>query len=357
MIRQVIRLIILASLAGLISSACGISQEAAATMTASVWTPTPVPSTATPIPTPVPYNLNVKVNDELSQPITLAYVSVNELGEGYRLVDEKGEVFFENLPGENVSLVITAPGYLPADKSETINRGENNIEVMLNQDPAGFKPAEACRQEETLVAIEDFQDSQIQEWKGVMEKIEFNMPGWLIQADLENTENQVLIASAAPDYIGVGYTGLSGEEGVNFTNVVWRLKLKVTNLNNHIVFWIRTKVNEETGKPTTYLVRILKDRVAVIRHQVVGEDFAQVASGRALKNNKWYNFEIAYFNGTISVWIDGNQWATYTDPQPWDEGGIGLNIEMNEDTDAVYYFDDFALCELNAPFETIIKEE
>ena len=54
-------------------NACGPSEEAIATMTASVWTPTPEPTLT---PTPIPYDLALSLADNEGNLINMAYVMV-----------------------------------------------------------------------------------------------------------------------------------------------------------------------------------------------------------------------------------------------------------------------------------------
>ena len=76
-----------------------------------------------------------------------------------------------------------------------------------------------------------------------------------------------------------------------------------------------------------------------------------------LKEGQWYDFEISTFNGLTEVWVDGEQKISYTDPKPFEEGTIGIEVHLFDGSTSVYYFDNIAVCGLSAPFETIIQPE
>ena len=113
----------------LVLSGCGPSAEQIATMTASVWTPTP-PPTATPLPTatPIPYDLTAKVLDESGAPIAGASIVLPQSGsEEPVLADASGQHQWTNLPGPDVTLKASAPGYLPGEQAGTVDRGPSEL--------------------------------------------------------------------------------------------------------------------------------------------------------------------------------------------------------------------------------------
>jgi len=330
---------------------CGPSEEAIATMTAAAWTPTPLP-TAT--PTPIPYGLRISITDEESTPVSFAYVLLQELSEDMHAVDEGGQVSFGGLPGDSVTLDITASGYLPSQVSETIERGDNEISVMLKQDPSGYLPSQACREDETLLYIEDFQDGKAQDWDQIMASIEYNAPGWLIQPDTEEPDNQILIAANNPDFANTDY---NQNDFNQFSNAVWRIKVKYEGKDNDMFLnWLHGFTEGGEYRYTIQFgggVHLGLQRLEFPEpgHFNVGNTLKQLAE------NQWYIFEISTFNSTTEVWLDGDKMVSYTDPHPHEVGTIGLEVHLFEGSNSIYYFDNMAVCGLSAPFETIITPE
>ena len=327
---------------------CGPSEEAIATMTAAAWTPTPLP---TPTPTPIPYGLRVSITDKESIPISFAYVLLQELGEDMHEVDDGGQVSFGGLPGDTVTLDVSAPGYFSSQVSETIERGENEISVILKQDPGGYLPSQACREDETLLYIEDFQDGKAQNWGPITNSLEYNVPGWLIQPDTEKPDNQILIATNSSDFANSDYDRLDP-----FSNAVWRIKVKFEgNDNDMFLNWLHGGTDEGDWR---YTIQFGGPAMLDLGRLQMPEP-GHFSTGRSgwLKENQWYDFEISTFNGTTEVWLDGDNRISYTDPHPLEGGTIGLEVHLFEGSNSIYYFDNIAVCGLSAPFETIIIPE
>ena len=121
--------------------------------------PTPVPPSATPIPptptptaTPIPYDLTVTILDSEGSPIANAVIDIDGV---IGTAGEDGAASWENLPGEAITIKVSAPGYFPAEVSQTIERGENQLEVVMDPDPSGLLPANACAPGEKLLYIDD----------------------------------------------------------------------------------------------------------------------------------------------------------------------------------------------------------
>jgi hypothetical protein len=331
-------------------TSCGPSEEAIATMTAAAWTPTPLP-TAT--PTPVPYAVDLAVADEEANPLPFAKVVVQEMGEDYYEVDDIGTVGFKDLPGETVTLDVTAPGYLPAQVSETVERGDNDMVVVLKQDPGGYLPGQACRAEETLLYIEDFQDGLAQGWGPIMASIDYNAPGWSIEPDSENADNQILIAANNSSFSNSDYDELSEP----FTNAVWRIKVKLENTDTDMFLnWLHAPTDGGEHRFTLQFGGPAQVDLGRLQMPDAGH-FSVGGAGKRLKENQWYDFEISTFDATTEVWIDGTKWISYTDPKPFSGGTIGIEVHLFEGSQSIYYFDDIAVCSLNAPFETIYTAE
>ena len=67
----------------------------------------------------------------------------------------------------------------------------------------------------------------------------------------------------------------------------------------------------------------------------------------------WHLFEISFFDGVITVTIDGKQGISWSDPEPWEGGTISL--EPSPEGDTIMYYDNLAVCELTAPMQTIVE--
>ncbi len=336
--------VLLVSLLVILLISCGPSEEAIATMTDAAWTPTPLP-TAT--PTPIPYGLKVKVMDESNNPITLAYVHLAEAGDEVLAVDEAGEVIFQGLPVDNVSLAVSGPGYLPAESTQTIERGENTIEILLKQDPYGLLPADACSAGETLIMVEDLQDQLMQDWGDLTSRFESGAPGVEIIEDINQPSNWVLKAynTTKPGHFQIG----SYDEHLGDAVVRFRTR---NNGGQHLhVGWHHTNAYR-------YIAFIYADegggRVEKFEEP---NNFAAFNFGGFIGDGEWHTIEISTFNGVYEIWIDGvQQGSSWQDKKPLMPGTFFLDADFWE-PDRITEFDDISVCELSAPFETIITPE
>jgi hypothetical protein len=155
---------------------CGPSPEQIATMTAAAWTPTPAP-TAT--PTPIPYGLTVHVTDESGAGVGATIVLLESGSDAPVRTDASGTYTWPSVNGPSGNLEVTAPGYHAASQPVTLERGPNELAVMLQRDPLGLAAAEACGPDEKLRYIEDFQDSKAQGWQNITAAVDFGAKnGW-----------------------------------------------------------------------------------------------------------------------------------------------------------------------------------
>ena len=67
--------------------------------------------------------------------------------------------------------------------------------------------------------------------------------------------------------------------------------------------------------------------------------------------DEWHLLEIGFFDGTVYVFLDGVLRAEWEDSNPW-EGGT-LNLEPYPEAEVVFTYDNFSVCELEAPLQTI----
>lgn len=136
---------------------CGPSEVAIATMTASAWAPTPEP-TIIPTATPVPYDLLIYVSDSEGQPIEGANIAFGK--STIKETSSEGELIIRNLSENQGILQCSKQGYILINKDISLNRGENEVNIELEQDPFGLQLSEVLAEGEKIFFIEDFQDSK-----------------------------------------------------------------------------------------------------------------------------------------------------------------------------------------------------
>jgi hypothetical protein len=146
--------------------ACGPSAEeleaTSVAETAAAASPTPAP-TATPLPTPtatpIPYDLTVRITDQEGNLLEAALVSApdQDLEES---TNTSGEVMWNDLRTDTLTLDIYAQGYLPTEETVSLERGSNSVVVQVESDPFGLQLADVLEEGEELLFIEDFQDSE-----------------------------------------------------------------------------------------------------------------------------------------------------------------------------------------------------
>ena len=290
----------------------------------------PVP-TATPEP---PYNLYIKILDSQSEPLAHAFVEV--AGKTVQ-TGANGTASFNDLPGENVILKISASGYKTVNLTKTIGRGENTMESSLEEDPNGLLEVNACASGEKLLYSEDFQSGLARQWDAVENKT----PGWSVEGDPENPVNLVLAARR-----GAQWAWLGGRDTYNFDNSVWRLRYKYTGAgNSHVNF----RFVEGSSMVRRYLIPVNINNINLIRFQ----PDRQVELGQVGKSSagEWHLLEIGYFDGEVSIFVDGKKGLNWKDPEPWKGGTI--NLEPNPEGESVFYYDNLSVCELSAPLTPI----
>lgn len=329
----------------LLLASCGPSAEEVATMTAAAWTATPSPtSTPTPTftPTPIPYDLTVRITDQDGNPVSGASVVLPESGDENPVpADDGGQAAWNNLPGAEGMLSVSAPGYFSAEQSLNLERGPNEVAVALERDPYGLLPADACAPGEKLLYIEDFQDGKAQGWQNISAAVEFNANnGWSLGPKEEG--NQVVF------FTGINENG-DGLQDYTFENAVWRLKVQASG-NDGFSFlnWKHAQAPDgETRYPLQWGGESL---MALTRLSPDAGHFDVDRSNFQPKPDQWYLLEISSYNDLIQVWVDGQMMLEYQDPQPLAPGTIGLEAHIWNDPETIFYFDDLTVCELSAPF-------
>lgn len=341
-------------------SACGPSPEQIATMTASAWTPTPKP-TNTPLPTPtstpIPYDLSLTVTDEAGAPIAGANVFFTGSGNETPLIsDASGQVKWSDLAGIAGELKVIGQGYFVGEQSVNLERGLTEVAVTLTRDPFGLLPADACASSESLLYIEDFQDSQAQG----MESVEYRTGGWSVGPAPDGPANLILGLTLADEDNGNALESASYESQV-FGDAVWRMHFYVTGHGSYTFSW--HEVNEpyqsdqgQVNNSSYFMVVGTRQggrgpqTSAMVRIQPPLDPFHVIdRSPRAAPMNVWNLLEISTFESVTKVWLNGIEMVSLTDAHPLPEGRFSLS--MNEaDKGAQIFYDNLVVCGLNAPF-------
>ncbi len=91
---------------------------------------------------------------------------------------------------------------------------------------------------------------------------------------------------------------------------------------------------------------------------IPADQFVYFVGERGL-SDEWASVEWSSFEGLHQVWIDGEMAAELDDPEPVATGGLGYfgpQADPRATPDVRLYVDDFAICELDRPFETAFGE-
>ncbi len=336
-------LILLLTTAFLLLSSCGPSPEEIATQTASAWTSTPVPPTSTPTPTPVPYNLTISVEDLEGNIISGADIVFPESGDNESVTtDGTGQYAWANLPVDYAFLIVDAQGYAPIEQSFTLQRGPNEISITLPLDPSELRASQACLSSETLVAMEDLEDGQGQDWGQIAEGMP---PGWSLISDPEDPENMIIqIAPDAP------FADASHETPNNFV-IRWKGQIDGSGTGWAVTIFERRTVEQAKTQYNVFLNTT--DSQIKKFHLEAGEDIA-LFTGQAILPDTWLQFEVSFFKGDIQVWVDGNLLMGYTDPDPFPSEGRGSNLTRWADSLTVFNMDNLIICELSEPFVSFV---
>ncbi|MGB2963205.1 MAG: hypothetical protein WBB69_04390 [Anaerolineales bacterium] len=345
----------------LAASGCGPSPEelaaTSAAKTAAAVTDTPVPTptqTPTPTPTPIPYDISVLVTGVEDGPLVGAAVLLDEIegSAGQQITDDVGHAFWYDLPGETVSLSVSAQGYFPQDITEAINRGINQLTVNLERDPHGILPSEVCGPGEKLLYMEDFQDGEAQGWP----EIDSRAQGWEIGPN-PDVPGDIIVTNTLESQDVFAFL-----QGFSFENAVWRARFMYSGDRQTTFVWhyLEEPYETEDGEvnDSRYIAIFGPDGFIAGRityplnhiHLAINQDFTT--------QDEWHDIEISTYDGVYEVWRDGIRMLFYTDPQPLPGGGIFLELDQSDGGEqSIVYFDDFAVCELTAPFTPLSTPE
>jgi len=306
---------------------CGPSPEATATMTASAWTPTPEPTpTSTPIPTatPVLYDLEVTLEGENSESVYYdAYVRAK--GFEKTKVDETGIIEMTGLTDSEVWVNVTAQGYLPTKETFTLVPGKNSQTITLTADPTRINPSTACDEGQKLLYIEDFEDEATQGWKP-----ELNEPFWT----MENVPGHGKVATynGGPPAFESSIT-----DKLDYGNIVWKFDFKGGDTHYFL---------HRADEQPFYRTVVFPEGVGIqIFHEKEGVHIW--SAYREFSNEGWTSAAIAYFAGSVEVWINNQFFVRLIDPTPIKTGGIGL---ISHSSGVPFSIDNLVICELTEKY-------
>lgn len=276
-------------------------------------------------PTPIPYDLEMTVQDEFGNPVTIFIeVIIKELDDMSTRVDALGEVRFMNLPGANWTMNVFAQGYEPYKEAIFLEHGMNEVTVTLTSDALQVLPSEACQPGQEVLFVEDFEDKTMQGWDGIAR------PLWNY-VDFKNRGTALVIDSNS---------GNAHAEGpVSYGNGVWHFDiLRGPGLG---LLWLR--IHSALGQSyiilfdgnSSFGLRYEPGRVVIINRNL------PLGYGET-----WERYSIAYYDGAIDIYRDGELWlgTTVKDPS-YSDGNISIASNFGQ-----VFLDNMVICSLNKPY-------
>jgi hypothetical protein len=171
----------------------------------------------------------------------------------------------------------------------------------------------------------------------------FNAQGWSIGPDPDNEANMVVIAKQ-----GAPWTWYD-RENINLNNAVLRLRYKY---NGNAVSHINFRFVEIPGMDARYMY--VTGAYSHLQRINTGTTIG-LANFPPVSPDTWHQLEMGYFDGVLSIYLDGKPLFENTDPQPWEGGSINLEPYPQNESE-MFLYDNISLCELSAPMETLFVE-
>ncbi len=307
-----------------------------------------------PIPKPkTGINLSVTLNDVEGKPISSASISLVEMGSAdgaVQVTGQDGKSAWLDLGGKNATLQIKAPGYTGKTELVSLEKGENVASYTLERDPAGKLASELCRQEETLKYSEDLQTGALSGWDELQQKIDLNIPGMAIIDDPAIPGNKILAFTGQND----GEHAEAGMANNIFGDVVLRYNFLLNGDIHQLLAWHMADDNSQRYMAFIYGSKQNGGRLEKVTSEGGGPgQNVQIAQwSKYTGDGKWHLAEISFYQGEVQLWMDGKKLMKWSDPKSTPEGRFGLAHDFWKSTGFAYY-DNFAVCNLSAPFVSI----
>jgi len=279
----------------------------------------------------MPYDLEVTVQDESGNPVTiLAEVSIKELDDSSIKVDELGKVQFMNLPNANWTMNVFAQGYEPYQKAIILDHAMNEVTFTLTTDTLQLQPSEACQPGQEVLYIEDFEDKTMQDWGGIVR------PKWNYVA-FKNRGTAMVIDSTSGD--------VHSEGPVPYGNGVWHFDiLRGPDLG---LLWLRI----HTAPDQSYII-LFNGNSGLGLHYEPGGVVLVYRNIPLGYGKKWERFSIAYYDGMIDIYRDGELWLGTTVEDPlYPYGNISIATNFGK-----VFLDNLVICGLNEPYTPTVVE-
>jgi len=301
------------------------------------------------------YNLSASVADSDGILISGASIRVIELGklnDAVQVSDDTGVVNWTDLPpSDTATLDISVPGYFAKLETVNLGKGDNSTSVTLEKDPNGMLAADACSPGETLVFIEDLQDGVMQGWDNLNARIQAGVPLLGIIDDPDAEGNKLLMAESPGGENP--HVELGQNEARPFSDAVWRVDIKSWNNMHFHLQWL----NDNMGGNYIAFIYGQNENAGRLEKFTADTNFQVFTwNKRVGGDDQWHKVEISTYQGEYQLWIDGTLLGKWLDQDPIIEGYLGIGMDLWSD-DSLAYYDNITVCELNAPFVSILTGE
>jgi len=244
-----------------------------------------------------------------------------------------------------------APGSLPENQisaalptqklnqTQSDKRGNSGGSPSLERDPLTLP----CLEVERLLYLEDFQDGQAQGWP----EIQFQAQNWEIVED-PTAPGNLLAQNPGTTSSQIFY------QGEVFSDAVFRVDFMSTGISQLIFIWHSNKNSflDERGVVTDsdYSIAFMDYGLHFERYTFPLPSATLLGGDYWITPDSWHKIEISTYQGTLGVWMDGEEMLTYQDPNPLPPGTIGIGVEKPLEQGTMTYFDNLRVCELTEPF-------
>lgn len=267
----------------------------------------PVPqATFTPAPTftstPIPYELEVQLVTEDGMPMQGAKATIKELGSedgATVLSNDEGKVSWSGLSEETAMLSIFAQGYLPVEEEIAMTRGNNQAVVTLVADPKGLQVSDVLEDGETLLYIEDFQDSDedFPGIKGVWSIIEDPDNTGNLVIDINHTDQEERASFDTPIEIGV-------------TNFTVTFNMRFLDIDHQIDSWTDFYFRDYAF--STFISPYARS-VLLLDFNQGGDWLFPVTTNKNFNDGEWYSFRLDAYDNEINFFVNDSQLGRFKD--------------------------------------------